>query len=61
MAASLEISLLRKELCRMIPTPEEAWTSLGEYDRGERHQKHGRMEQVPCAVDERIGLIGAAA
>lgn len=27
----------------MIPTPEEAWTLLCEYNQGEFHQKHGRI------------------
>lgn len=28
----------------MIPTPEEAWNLLTEYNEGEFHQKHGRIE-----------------
>ena len=27
----------------MIPTPEEAWELLCEYNQGEFHQKHGRI------------------
>ncbi len=27
----------------MIPTPEEAWTLLCEYNQGEFHRKHGRI------------------
>jgi predicted hydrolase (HD superfamily) len=27
----------------MIPTPEEAWALLTEYNKGEFHQKHGRI------------------
>ena len=47
MAASLEISLSGQEMCTMIPTPEEAWALLCEYNQGEFHRKRG--------------LIGAAA
>lgn len=43
MAASLEASLSRREMYRMIPTPEEAWTLLCAYNQGEFHQKHGRI------------------
>lgn len=27
----------------MVPTPEEAWTLLTQYNEGEFHQKHGRI------------------
>ena len=27
----------------MIPTPEEAWELLCEYNQGEFHRKHGRI------------------
>ena len=47
MAASLEISLSGQEMYIMIPTPEEAWALLCEYNQGEFHRKRG--------------LIGAAA
>ena len=43
MAASLEISLSGQEMCTMIPTPEEAWALLCEYNQGEFHRKHARI------------------
>lgn len=27
----------------MIPTPQEAWALLCEYNQGEFHQRHGRI------------------
>ena len=37
----------------MIPTPEQAWELLCEYNEGDFHRKHGRI--VGDAVDRKIG------
>ena len=37
----------------MIPTPEQAWELLCEYNEGDFHRKHGRI--VGDAVDWKIG------
>lgn len=41
-AASFHNSI-GKERYSMIPTPEEAWDLLCEYNQGEFHRKHGRI------------------
>ena len=46
------VSLLHKQTSKekvvMIPTPEQAWELLCEYNEGDFHRKHGRIVGDAC-------------